>query len=310
LRILCDLIDLRASFAAAGIEAPRSITIAIESMSPILRLLCHGDGGLALFNGSDEGCRETVKLALKRANVKPKAHQAAPQTGFQRITAGKTCVIVDAGAPPPPGDDQTAHAGTLSFELCEGGRRLITNCGAPQGATAWTRVARSTAAHSTVVVDETNSAEILLAGGLGRRPANVTCRREEADGAVLLDMTHDGYLRTHDTRHARRLYLDAEGVDLRGEDVLTGPAGIGMAVRFHLHPDVRAGLVQDGAGVLIQVPKGGGWRFQASGATIGLEESVYLGRPDHVRRTQQIVLTGETQQHRTVVKWAIKRESL
>lgn len=307
LRVLCDLVDLRATFAAAGVDPPRSVVLAIEGMTPILKLLRHGDGGLALFNGGDEGNRDVLDLALKRAGLKAKTHHAAPQTGFQRIAAGTTVVLVDAGGPPTPGEDETTHAGTLSFELSEGRRRILTNCGAQPG--SWSEVARSTAAHTTVTVDETNSSELLPAGGLGRRPANVTCRREQADGAVLLDMSHDGYIRSHDLRHARRLYLDAEGVDLRGEDVVTGPEGLPVAVRFHLHPDVRAGLVQNGTAILIQVPKGGGWRFQASGAALDLEESVYLGRADGIRRSQQIVLTTRTQPHRTAVKWAMKRES-
>jgi uncharacterized heparinase superfamily protein len=313
LRVLCDLLDIRATFAAAGLDAPRSVVLAIESMTPILKLLRQGDGGLALFNGADEGARDVIDLAVKRAGLRGKPHQAAPQTGFQRVEAARTLLLVDAGAPPEPGADDAAHAGTLSFELSEGRRRIITNCGAPPRGTSWVQAARTTAAHSTVVVDETNSSELLPldglgGGGLGRRPHNVSCRREEAAGAILLDMSHDGYARSHDARHTRRLYLDSGGGDLRGEDVVTGPEGLSVAVRFHLHPEVRAGLVQNGTAVLVRVPNGAGWRLQASGASLSLEESVYFGRADTVRRTQQIVLATRTGAHRTVVKWALKRE--
>jgi uncharacterized heparinase superfamily protein len=309
LRVLSDLLDLRATFAAAGLDAPRSVVLAIESMTPILKLLRHGDGGLGLFNASDEGDRDVLDLAVKRAGLRARVHSSAPQTGFHRLVAGKTCVLVDAGAPPPPGEDEHAHAGTLSFELSEGRRRIVTNCGGKPAGTAWAAVARATAAHSTVTLDETNSSELLAWGGMGRRPGSVICRRDESDGAVLLDMHHDGYVRSHDVRHSRRLYLDAEGGDLRGEDVLTGPNGLAVAVRFHLHPDVRAGLIQNGTAILIQTPKGGGWRFQAAGASLDLADSVYLGQPDVVRRTQQIILGTRTDRQRTVVKWAMKRES-
>lgn len=309
LLVLCDLLDLRATFATVGVDSPRSLVLGIESMTPILKLFRHGDGGLALFNGGDEGNREVVDIALKRAGPRSKTHQAAPESGFYRLEAGKTCLLIDAGAPPPPGFDTRAHAGTLSFELSEGRRRVVTNCGAAAGDTPWREVARATAAHNTVTVAETNSSEVLAAGGLGRRPSSVVCRREEAGGAHLLDMSHDGYSRSHDLRHARRLYLDSEGGDLRGEDVVTGIAGRPVAVRFHLHPDTEAALVQNGTAVLIRLPKGGAWRFQVSGATLDLAESVYLGEPEHVRRAQQIVLTTQTESNRTAVKWAMKRES-
>ena len=310
LRVLQDLLDLRATFAAAGVNAPRSLVLAIESMAPILKLLRHGDGGLALFNGSDAGARDILDLTIKRAGHRARVRTAAPQTGFQRLVAGDTCLLVDAGPPPPPGEDDSAHAGTLAFEMSEGRQRIVTNCGAKPAGTAWADVARTTAAHSTVTVAETNSAELLAAGGLGRRPASVTCRRDEAEGAVLLDMSHDGYARSHDVRHARRLYLDAAGGDLRGEDVVIGPEGLDVAVRFHLHPDVHAGLVQNGTAVHLRTPDDSGWRFQVAGASLDLAESVYLGEPDRIRQSQQIVLATRTRPHRTIVKWAMKREGV
>ena len=136
----------------------------------------------------------------------------------------------------------------------------------------------------------------------------MVCRREEGEGAIWLDMSHDGYRRAFDAVHERRLFLDASGEDLRGEDMVTGPAGLPFAVRFHLHPDVTAGLVNDGRAVLVRLPGGIGWRLRASGAQVALADSVYLGQRDTVRRGQQVVLSGVTRDGRTAVKWALKRE--
>jgi uncharacterized heparinase superfamily protein len=222
-------------------------------------------------------------------------------------------VLVDAGAPPAPGLDGHAHAGTLSFEMSHGRQRVIVNCGAHPGHPDWRAVQRATAAHSTLTLAETNSSEVLPQGrpgavAIGRRPETVVCRREEGEGAIWLDMSHDGYRTVFRAVHERRLFLDAAGDDLRGEDQLNAPAGLPFAVRFHLHPEVTAGLVGAGSGVLLRLPGGAGWRLRASGAEIALEDSVYLGARDTVRRTQQVVLTGTTREGRTAVKWALKRE--
>ena len=91
--------------------------LAIERMAPVLRMFQAGDGGLALFNDSDEGPAGAVDLTLLRADAKAKALASAPQSGFHRLAAGSAVVLVDAGRPPPPGLDCHAHAGTLSFEL-------------------------------------------------------------------------------------------------------------------------------------------------------------------------------------------------
>src|SRR5262249_30901505 len=162
----------------------------------------------------------------------------------ERLVANRTLVLVDSGAPPPPGLDRHAHAGTFSFEMSIGRERLIVNCGAHPGDPQWGFALRMTAAHSTATVDDTNSSGVLADDGLARRPENVSCRREETDGNVWLDMSHDGYSEPFGLTHRRRLYLAASGEELRGEDRFTGPGAERFAVRFHLHPQVQASIAQ------------------------------------------------------------------
>ena len=77
------------------------------------------------------------------------------------------------------------------------------------------------------------------------------------------------------------------------------------AVRFHLHPAVKASLQGDGESVMMRLHGGGSWRLRAEGARVTLEESVYLGAHEP-RRAEQIVLSGSAEgaQH---VKWAITK---
>lgn len=307
--VLRDLIDVRAVLAAASVETPRSLSLAIEGVMPLLKLLRHGDGGLALFNGSQEGQPVVLDMAVQRAATRGRAQMAAPQSGFQRLQCGRTLVLVDAGRPPPPGFDSHAHAGTLSFEMSHGRSRIVVNCGAQAGDAAWSRAQRATAAHSTLSLAERNSSEVLDGGGIGRRPGNVVCRREEGEGAIWLDMSHDGYRRMNGCQVARRLYLASTGDDLRGEDIVTGPINVPFAIRFHLHPDVTVGLTEDGHEVVLRSGGGSNWRLRSSGAEITLDESVYLGSGSEVRRSMQVVLQGRTAGERTTVKWAFKREA-
>ena len=102
LGVLRDLVDIKSMLHAAGQEPPTELQVAIESMGPTLRLFQHGDGGLTLFNGSqaEEGFK--VDMVLRRANARRKPRLSAPQSGFQRIQAGRSLVIVDAGVPAPP----------------------------------------------------------------------------------------------------------------------------------------------------------------------------------------------------------------
>jgi uncharacterized heparinase superfamily protein len=122
-------------------------------------------------------------------------------------------------------------------------------------------------------------------------------------------MCHDGYQATFDLIHRRRLFLSAGGDDLRGEDRLVGRGQRRFAIRFHLHPDASASLAQNGRTVLLRLGSGAGWRLRATGATVSLGDSVYLGRRGEVRRTQQIVVAGDKREEEAVVKWAIAREA-
>ncbi len=54
LAALQDLTEIRALLQAAQAQPPAALAGAIERMAPALRALRHGDGGLALFNGSKE----------------------------------------------------------------------------------------------------------------------------------------------------------------------------------------------------------------------------------------------------------------
>ncbi len=301
---LRDLIEIRALLNVAGIAPPAALLSAVERMAVALRMLRHGDGGLSLFNGTRDEPATLIDLVLVQAGRGARPPACLPDMGFQRMQAGRTVLIVDAGAPAAPGQDRLAHAGTLSFELSVGRERMIVNCGAaPVTGAHWTDAARATAAHSALVIADTSSSE-LKPVGLGRRPLHVSAERQEANGAHWLEASHDGWKKPFGAIHRRRIYLAESGEDIRGEDVIEAQAGQPYAVRFHLHPSVIASMQQDGEAVLLRLP-GGGWRLRAEGARMALEESVYLGGPEP-RRCEQVVLSGFADGAQQV-KWAITK---
>ena len=312
LAVLRDLIEIRAVLHGARVEPPGDLQTAIDRMAPFLRYVRHGDGGLALFNDTNEDAAGEIDTVLGLADAKGKPPTRAPHSGFERMAAGRTLMLVDAAAPATL--DPHAHAGTLSFELSVGKERLVVNCGAHAADQSdWRRVQRATAAHSTLTIDDTNSSEILGPAGsptsrLGERPTIVSCQREDADGNVWLDMSHDGYARQFGVMHRRRLFLAASGDDLRGEETLIGEGSGRYAIRFHLHPRVQANLVQDGSAALLRLPSGLGWRLRASAGALVLADSIYLGRHGEMKRAQQVVISGLIEGRDMTVKWALRRE--
>lgn len=316
LAVLRDLIDIRAALITGHVEIPVTLQTGIDRMTPMLRTWRHGDSRLAVFNDGNEADEALVHTVLALSGARGRAPQSAPHTGFQRVAAGRTLVLFDGGAPPPPGLDTRAHAGPLAFELSVGKDRMIVNCGAGDDGGEWFEAMRGTAAHSTLAVNDVNAAEI-RPEGLGRRPSAVTCQRREADGHVMIEASHDGYAAPFGLIHQRLLYIAGDGGDLRGEDRITrsesrrrargDSGGVAYTVRFHLHPDVRASLTGDGASVLLRLPAGGGWRFRADRRPV-LEDSIYLGAGRPARKTRQIVLRGPVAAAGATVKWRLARE--
>ena len=311
LSVLRHLIDIRGSLIAAGQPAPEALNNAIDRMAPVLRAYRHGDGALALFNDSVENEPWLIDLVLAQCAAKGRAQDNAPHTGFRRVQAGRSLLIADLGAPARSG--RRVHAGTLSFELSAGKERLIVNCGAWRGDDDnWRKALRATAAHSTLTVNDTNSCELFDDGSIGAGPTRFESQREDQEGASWLEAGHDGYRAPFGLVHRRRLYVAPDGNNLRGEDILmradaANRGGRSFAIRFHLHPDVQASLVQDGGSVLLRPPSGNGWQIRAAGGTIGLNESVYTGDGLTRRRSEQVIITGPVEAEETVIKWALRR---
>ena len=102
------------------------------------------------------------------------------------------------------------------------------------------------------------------------------------DGAgkvyVAWDTYDNGYDEPFGLVHRRRLFLSADGLELMGEETLSGGGGRSFALRFHLHPSVQASITQSSQAAFLKSPHGGGWRLRVQGGDLSLADSVYLGQ--------------------------------
>ena len=198
---------------------------------------------------------------------------------------------------------------SLAFEMSHGLQRIIVNCGLPgTNKEAWRQVARATAAHSTVVFNDTSSARFLESGSFKRLlgtpivsgPKDIQVSREERGDAIILRASHDGYADRFKVVHQRALKLALDGHRLDGEELFVSTDGDMIpqdiadefAVRFHLHPSVKANKLTDGHGAMLVLPNRAAWTFNGYEDRVEIEESVYLPGSDGPRRTVQIVIYG------------------
>jgi len=289
---------------------------------PMLRFFRHGDGAFAQFNGAGATPTDSLATVLAYDDARGTPVANAPHSGYQRIEAGRSIVIADTGRPPPFAVSYEAHAGCLSFEFSSHRSRIIVNCGMPAtNRKAWQRVARATAAHSTAELNEASSCRFLRETRFSRHvgtpivagPREVRVARTERDGASFVRASHDGYAARYGLIHQRSWLLAEDGNRLDGEDVFLAAgkkkasrhARDYYAIRFHLHPNVKASRLADGCTVLLVLPQQS-WLFSAPDARVTVEESVFLSATDGPRRTSQIVIAGEIKKAPRVV-WTLLR---
>lgn len=304
--LLFDLLPLRQAFAGRGLSPPTELLNAIDRMTPALRMFRHGDGSLALFNGMGVTAPDGVAIALAYEQAGGQPVFNARYSGYQRLEAEEALVILDAGRPPPPLYSRDAHAGCLSFEFSLGADRIVINCGSPAPQRAEARAsARTTAAHSTLTLDDASSCLFSAQAGAVRwfddeilaGPQHVPVAREDhADGAMVT-ASHDGYARLFGLIHERRLRLRADGGRLEGRDRLIAAnesqtENVNYAVRFHIHPATTLTLICDGAGILLATQSGAELLFEADGLPLAIEESIFFAAPEGPRPCEQIVVYG------------------
>lgn len=318
LELLLDLLPLRQVLAARGLPLGETTSRAIDRMMPFLRMMQHGDGSMALFNGAGETALGQLASVLSYADTRGLSPLNAPYAGYQRLEAHEALVLIDAGAPPPMEFSANAHAGCLSFEFSLGTERVVVNSGRPSAQQHNLRdLARETSAHSTLMLEDRSSARVdfipnLVVGGkyLLDGPNTVTVERKKSEDQVSITLTHDGYVREFGLIHSRTLMLKKDAKHFSGRDclILTNSELIrrkcDFIIRFIFHPRITLNLYPHGVDIMLA--NGQRLLFEAIGASLEIKESVFLASPAGARRCQQILLKGKATEQ-TDVSWSFQR---
>lgn len=335
---LGDLMLVLQAFHTARMQKPSDpVARTLALVRQTLGAFALGDGLPAAWHGGQPSAGQMERLGARALDIPPPR-----SSGFQRLAAGTVRLMMDAGPPPPARLNPATHASTLAFVFTDGGRPIVVSCGAERGTEGLRGFPpelvmglRSTAGHSTLVLADTNSSRLPDGGPRrlgGVEEVLVECRQTRE--GQWLEARHDGYRKRHGYDHLRRLWLNPDGTDLRGEDQLVpvrSPLGLGrhrtalpVAIRFHLGAGAVATPTQDGRGVLITLPgtgkaeRGGlrdlAWAFRASfnhaPGKLGIEPSLLVRSDGGTEEIQQILLTTMVEPGQPAeVSWSFKRQS-
>lgn len=320
LELLLDLLTLDDALSQLSETSPEAVRVAIQRLTVSLRLLTLPDGRLVTLQGG--GPSTPARIAAARAHDEAPASDPYSRVvaGIARIRSPLLTIVADVSGPARGAWSVTACAQPMALEIVCGKDRLVTGCG-------WTPRAgdrqglRLPPGHSTLTLGEGSTGEPLggwkadlMGHRLIGRPLHVDVQQRDGEGAVWLEVEHDGWVHEYGLLHQRRLYLDQRLDELRAEERLHPAPGqrdvvraiaAPYAVRFQLEPGVQASLARDRRSILLRGHSGRGWWFRTDGPDVAIEPSVHIDE-GLTRRSLQIVVRGSARtDSETKIRWKL-----
>lgn len=280
---LLDLLNLERIFPDSDVVADRRRTAwseVVQKMRWWLTVMVHPDGEISFFNDAAVGIAVTRKELESYAGRLGFTEVCEPvhgitklaESGYIRLQSESAVALLDVGMVGPDYLPAHSHADTLSFELSIFGQRVVVNSGTSCYGNDPERLwQRSTAAHSTVEVDNISSSEVWGGFRVARRARPFALENEKGDTGLVVRCAHDGYRRLSGRPvHLREWRF--EGCSLTVTDKVDGGFDRAMA-RFYLHPEVHV----QGGGTQGELFLPGGQRIQWSitGGTVLVRDSFW-----------------------------------
>ncbi len=305
---LCSLLDIKNFFGNLNIKIPDDLNQTVREMTMILNFFRIGDGHLAIFNKYDFIGIDKINNLLKKVGHKYRLPKVSRCLGFNRVSKNKLTLIMDCGKP----TKEKTQAGTLSFEFSHFLEKIVVNCGSPfVNNKDWDDAMRSTAAHSTLNINEINSSDIFFDKDTTTRIANVFSEQFEKNDNIWINSYHEGYKDIFGIIHKRLIHIDLKNLIIRGEDSFeykieeSTEKKSQYFLRFHIHPSIKLNVTTSKKKVVLKLRNNAGWEFISSEPKIEIEDGIYLGENKIVQPNHHIIIKDKIEKDKKI-KWLFR----
>ena len=305
------LYEIKNIFFFFEIKVPDSIQYQIFNMTSVLGNLIHTDNSIALFNGSNSAnYNNIIKIINLTKDIKLKNLENI-KNGIAVYSKNKFKIFFDVVKPSNKEINQNLHASTLSFELSCDNEKIITNCGSIEKRfVKRPDYFRYSAAHSTIVVANTNICELVEKKSYKRIPRNIIFENSENEDSLIWTGSHDGYIKNFNKIIKRKIKIYKKFNKIEGEDtIITTKLNNKKTlynVRFHLTPNCSCLLTNNSKNVLIKTKGGQSWIF-TSKTNLTLEDSIYINDGKKIEQTKQIVISNYSDASKQRQFWSITK---
>ena len=288
-------------------EVPEVLVLTKIKMEAVLAQYFHKDGTIALFNGANNYNLDKIKLSLREKQNIRKIQYPDNINGIFYFEDKQKKIFFDSVQPTGSMLSKKLSAGTLSLEFSSDKEKIITNCGALDKNTGNAAYLRYSAAHSTIILENTNISEIRENQPHIKFPQTVSFKKQQEATKHDIEASHNGYLKNYKKIVKRKIYFEENENYLKGVDSIISAISknkeVIFHIRFHILPNINITKTNSKKSIILKTNKNMIWLFK-SNKDLVLEESVYIDNND-VKETKQIVIKGITKKNREQIEWSL-----
>ena len=302
---------IREWFKESQTEIPEFINESIYYLGQAYAFIHQNNTKNFLFNGNHESNNIDFDRYLKKFgyNFKNPSNELG---GYAILNNKKISLAVDIGRSPDKKFSSNYQAGSLSFEIVSGRKKLICNSGYFQNFKhQLNKISKSSAIHSTLILEDVSSCKFTkqspskIFDGLKIIKKNVVFEKNY----WKINAAHDGYLKQFGIIHDREIEFYPEQIKFIGHDKIiskNNAKNLKFEIRFHLEPSVKVMKTLDNKSILIDLD-GEGWKFNSNQNTINIDTGLYFGKKNSFVSNQNIFISGMTNGDNQTIKWEITK---
>tara|TARA_Y100001970_G_scaffold286120_1_gene407499 strand:+ start:13760 stop:15298 length:1539 start_codon:yes stop_codon:yes gene_type:complete len=308
-KFLNNLNEVKNILLFFNVKIPEYLNNQILGMTSLLKSYTHTDFTLPLFNGCNNNHnKEIEKIYSKEQYLKSKS-LLNYKNGLAFYSDVSRAVFFDVVQPTSFGFHKSLSAGSLAIEISSNGEKIITNCGGSEIGGRNPSYLKYSAAHSTIIINNTNISEVKEDDIKTKFPKQVMFESKEDKNQIIFKGSHNGYLKNFKKICKRELVVYKKKNLFIGKDTLISSKSTNnksvFHIRFHIMPEISTNITSNKKNIILKTKQNNIWIFKSSNE-INIEKSIYV-KNDIAIETSQIVISGITSLLKNNIQWSLEK---
>lgn len=308
-KFINNLNEIKSILLFFQLKIPESLNNSILAMTSLISTYKHDDQTLPLFNGCNNNHNNVIQNILSKEQFLKSKNLTVLKNGIVGYKDKNKALFLDVVQPTNFPYHNDLSAGSLAFEMSADGEKIITNCGGTEINGKNPEYLKYSAAHSTIIINNTNISEIKEKNKNNIFPKQVVYETKSEGEKIYLIGSHNGYSKNYKKICKRKLIVNKKNYTIRGEDsIISLRSSIEKHVfhiRFHLMPELTTTLTENKKNIIIKTNNNNVWVFR-SNSEVMINNSIYV-KNDIAIETSQIVISGVTSSLKNKIIWSLEK---